>query len=100
MTEERKEHAKLLHKVKQETKGALREIRRDREFLTKLRFKEAVKRYVDFLFKYVFNNYLSDEFFYFVFFSDEQRKRKVKEIYGSAAQQMGELRKLSKKKKK
>lgn len=54
-------------------KGAIREIRRDRMFLAKLQIKQQIK-------------------------NDEERKRKVKEIFGEAAMQQSELKKLKRKK--
>nr|XP_034188024.1 nucleolar protein 14 homolog [Osmia lignaria]XP_034188025.1 nucleolar protein 14 homolog [Osmia lignaria] len=67
------EREKLLHKYKKEMKGAMREIRRDRAFLAKLQIKEQIK-------------------------NDEERKRKVREIFGDAAMQQNELKKLKRKK--
>lgn len=58
MPEDRRERAKLLHKVKRETKGALREIRRDRQFLAKVKFRETMRRYLIFLKRIVHNFYL------------------------------------------
>ncbi|XP_076230915.1 nucleolar protein 14 homolog l(3)07882 [Calliopsis andreniformis] len=72
-SKEKAEKEKLLHKYKKEMKGAIREIRRDRSFLAKLQIKQQIK-------------------------SDEERKRKVKEIYGDAAIQQSELKKLKRKK--
>ncbi|XP_017893239.1 nucleolar protein 14 homolog [Ceratina calcarata] len=72
-SKEKAEREKLLHKYKKEMKGAVREIRRDRAFLAKLQIKQQIK-------------------------SDEERKRKVKEIYGDAAVQQSELKKLKRKK--
>ncbi|XP_023701640.1 nucleolar protein 14 [Cryptotermes secundus] len=69
----RQEREKLLHKYKREMKGAIREIRRDRSFLAKLKLKHTLQ-------------------------NDMERKQKVKEIFGSAAMQQGELRKLKRKK--
>ncbi|KAG6798512.1 nucleolar protein 14 [Apis mellifera caucasica] len=73
MSKEKAEKEKLLHKYKKEMKGAIREIRRDRMFLAKLRIKQQIK-------------------------NDEERKRKVKEIFGEAAMQQSELKKLKRKK--
>ena len=70
---ERQEREKLLHKYKREMKGAVREIRRDKAFLAKVKLKETLK-------------------------SDLERKQKVREIFGSAATQQGELRKLKRNK--
>ncbi|XP_063239543.1 nucleolar protein 14 homolog isoform X2 [Bacillus rossius redtenbacheri] len=69
----RQEREKLVHKFKREMKGAVREIRRDRTFLAKLKLKETAR-------------------------SDEERLRKVREIFGSAAAQQSELKKLKRKK--
>lgn len=73
MSKEKAEREKLLHKYKKEMKGAIREIRRDRTFLAKLQIKQQIK-------------------------SDEDRKRKVQEIYGEAAMQQSEFKKLKRKK--
>lgn len=73
MSKEKAEREKLLHKYKKEMKGAIREIRKDRAFIAKLQIKEQIK-------------------------SDTERKRKVKEIFGDAAMQQGELKKLKRKK--
>lgn len=72
-SKEKAEREKLLHKYKKEMKGAMREIRRDRAFLAKLQIKEQIK-------------------------NDEERKRKVREIFGDAAMQQNELKKLKRKK--
>lgn len=72
MSKEKAEREKLLHKYKKEMKGAIREIRKDRAFLSKLQIKQQIK-------------------------NDTERKRKVKEIFGDAAKQQNELRKLKKK---
>jgi len=54
MSKEKLEHEKLVHKYKRELKGAVREIRKDRHFLAKMKFKEQRKRYaVDFNFVFV-----------------------------------------------
>nr|CAD7257690.1 unnamed protein product [Timema shepardi] len=42
----KQERAKLLHKYKREMKGAMREIRRDKSFLAKLKLKETLTRSV------------------------------------------------------
>ncbi|KAI5693520.1 hypothetical protein M8J75_000598 [Diaphorina citri] len=69
-----KEREKLLHKYKKEMKGAIREIRKDGRFISKVKLREQTRR-------------------------DEERKRKVKEILGGCAQQEGEIRNLKRKKK-
>ncbi|XP_071441458.1 nucleolar protein 14 homolog [Hetaerina americana] len=73
MSKEKAEREKLLHKYKKEMKGAIREIRRDKDFLAKVKVKETIR-------------------------NDMQRIEKVKEIFGAAALQQGELRKLKRKK--
>ncbi|XP_068084770.1 nucleolar protein 14 isoform X2 [Anabrus simplex] len=73
MGQEKQEHEKLVHKYKREEKAALREIRRDNSFIAKLKWKDTLK-------------------------SDMERNKKVKEIFGAAATQQGELRKLKRKK--
>lgn len=40
------EREKLMHKFKREKKGAIREIRRDNEYLRKLKLKQQIQRYV------------------------------------------------------
>lgn len=45
MSREKQEREKLVYKYKKEMKGALREIRRDRSFISKLKFKQTQKRY-------------------------------------------------------
>lgn len=70
---EKQEEQKLIHKYKTEMKGALRELRRDRMFLANVKLKEKA-------------------------LSDAERIKKVKEIFGSAAAQQGELRSLKRKK--
>ncbi|CAB3360445.1 Hypothetical predicted protein [Cloeon dipterum] len=73
MSEKKREKLKLVHKFKKEMKGAVREIRRDQDFLAKVQLKETLK-------------------------SDAERKAKVKDILGSLATQAGELNKLDRKK--
>ncbi|XP_046747875.1 nucleolar protein 14 [Diprion similis] len=73
MSKEKAEREKLLHKYKREVKGAIREVRRDTAFLAKVQIKQQIK-------------------------SDEDRKRKVKEIFGNAALQQGELNKIKRSK--
>ncbi|BES96458.1 Hypothetical protein NTJ_09270 [Nesidiocoris tenuis] len=68
------ERIRMKRRVKKETKGALREIRKDRTFIDGVRFREQKA-------------------------SDMERMRKVKEIYGWGAQQQGELNKLDRIKK-
>jgi len=73
MSKEKAEREKLLHKYKKEFKGAIREIRKDRNFLAKVQIAEQIK-------------------------SDAERKRKVIEIFGEAATQQHDLKKMKKKK--
>lgn len=48
MSDKKREKMKLVHKYKKEMKGAVREIRRDRDFLAKVQLKETMKRYVNY----------------------------------------------------
>lgn len=73
MSKEKTEKEKLLYKYKKETKGAIRELRRDNAFLAKAQISQQIK-------------------------SDSERKRKVKEIFGEAAMQQSELKKMKRKK--
>ncbi|KAJ8683005.1 hypothetical protein QAD02_018797 [Eretmocerus hayati] len=72
MSKVKAEREKLIHKLKKETKSAIREIRKDNAFLSKVKIKQQIA-------------------------SDAERKRKVKEIYGEAAVQQSEFKKLKKK---
>lgn len=74
-TREEKEKERLKHKYKKEFKGALREIRKDSRFLAREKLNEVMNR-------------------------DAERKRKVKELFGSLATQEGEWKALKRKKKK
>jgi len=74
-SKEKAEKAKLLHKLKKETKGALREIRRDNAFLGRLHVNQKIK-------------------------SDKERQEKVNRIFSEAATQQSELNALDRKKKK
>ncbi|XP_067656248.1 nucleolar protein 14-like [Haliotis asinina] len=69
------EKQRLLHKVKKEMKGAIREIRKDSQFLARHQQQETMEK-------------------------DSDRKRKVKVLYGHLANQEGDYNKLKKKKKK
>lgn len=62
-----------MHKYKRECKGAIREIRRDRDFLAKVQIGQQIK-------------------------SDTERKQKVNEIFGEAAIQQSEFKKMKKRK--
>lgn len=72
MSKEKAEREKLLHKYKREFKGAIREIRRDRNFLAKVQIEQQIK-------------------------SDAERKYKVNEIFGQAAIQQNEFKKMKRK---
>ncbi|KAK6185807.1 hypothetical protein SNE40_007956 [Patella caerulea] len=74
-TKEFQQTQKLVHKHKREMKGAVRDIRRDSQFLARHQLKETLQR-------------------------DSDRKRKVKALYSSLANQEGEVRALTKMKKK
>uniref|UniRef100_A0A672GF64 NOP14 nucleolar protein homolog (yeast) n=1 Tax=Salarias fasciatus TaxID=181472 RepID=A0A672GF64_SALFA len=66
---------RLKHKYKKEFKGAVREIRKDSRFLAREKLTEVMNR-------------------------DAERKRKVKELFGSLATQEGEWKALKRKKRK
>ncbi|XP_051734258.1 nucleolar protein 14 [Ctenopharyngodon idella] len=74
-TKEEKERERLKHKYKREFKGALREIRKDTRFLAREKLNDVMSR-------------------------DAERKRKVKELFGSLANQEGEWKALKRKKRK
>ncbi|KAM9307054.1 nucleolar protein 14 [Pholidichthys leucotaenia] len=74
-TKEEREQQRLKHKYKKEFKGALREIRKDSRFLAREKLNEIMNR-------------------------DAERKRKVKELFGSLATQEGEWKALKRKKRK
>ncbi|XP_005175928.2 nucleolar protein 14 homolog [Musca domestica] len=75
LSKEKEEKVKMVHKIKRETKGAIREIRRDTEFLQKIRIQQQLQ-------------------------SDKERREKVKRIYAEASLQQGELNALDREKKK
>ncbi|RXM99929.1 Nucleolar protein 14 [Acipenser ruthenus] len=70
-TKEERERQRLIHKHKKEFKGAIREIRKDSQFLAREKLSEIMTR-------------------------DAERKRKVKELFGSLATQEGEWKALKK----
>lgn len=74
-TREEREKERLQHKYKKEFKGALREIRKDSRFLAREKLNEVMSR-------------------------DAERKRKVKELFGSLATQEGEWKALKRRKRK
>ncbi|NXL87807.1 NOP14 protein, partial [Alectura lathami] len=67
------ERRRLIHKHKREFKGAVREIRKDNQFLARMQLSEIMER-------------------------DSARKRKVKELLGSLATQEGEWKAMKRKK--
>ncbi|KAM4709591.1 nucleolar protein 14 [Discoglossus pictus] len=70
-----RERKKLIHKHKREFKGAVREIRRDNQFLARVQLSETMDK-------------------------DAERKRKVKELFNSLSTQEGEWKALKKRKRK
>lgn len=72
---EKAERDKMIYKLKKETKGALREIRRDKSFLGRVKINQKVQ-------------------------SDVERREKVKRIYAEASMQQSELNAIDRKKKK
>ncbi|MBN3322136.1 NOP14 protein, partial [Atractosteus spatula] len=74
-TKQERERERLKHKYKKEFKGALREIRKDTRFLAREKLSEVMAR-------------------------DSERKRKVKELFGSLATQEGEWKALKRRKNK
>nr|XP_023023933.1 nucleolar protein 14 homolog [Leptinotarsa decemlineata] len=73
-SKEKAERSKLLHKLKNERKGAIREIRKDKAFLGRVKINQQIR-------------------------SDNERREKVKRIYAEAAMQQSELNELDRKKK-
>ncbi|XP_060102129.1 nucleolar protein 14 [Heteronotia binoei] len=71
--EREQERKRLIHRHKREMKGAVREIRRDNQFLARMQLAETVER-------------------------DSERKRKVKQLFGSLAEQEGNWKAMKKKK--
>ncbi|XP_025025112.1 nucleolar protein 14 [Python bivittatus] len=67
------ERKRLIHKHRRELKGAVREIRRDNQFLAKMQLAEIVDR-------------------------DSERKRKVKQLFQNLAQQEGDWKATKRKK--
>lgn len=74
-SKEKAERAKLQYKLKKETKGALREIRRDKAFLGRVQINEKIR-------------------------SDKERRERVNKIFAEAAVQQSELNSLDRKNKK
>uniref|UniRef100_A0A8C9A9Y7 NOP14 nucleolar protein n=1 Tax=Prolemur simus TaxID=1328070 RepID=A0A8C9A9Y7_PROSS len=72
-SKEEQERKKLIHKHKREFKGAVREIRKDNQFLARMQLSEIMER-------------------------DAERKRKVRQLFNSLATQEGEWKALKRKK--
>ncbi|XP_007471693.1 PREDICTED: nucleolar protein 14 [Lipotes vexillifer] len=72
-TKEEQERKRLIHKHKREFKGAVREIRKDNQFLARMQLSEIMER-------------------------DAERKRKVKQLFNSLATQEGEWKALKRRK--
>ncbi|XP_003801185.1 nucleolar protein 14 [Otolemur garnettii] len=70
---EEQERKRLIHKHKREFKGAVREIRKDNQFLARMQLSEIMER-------------------------DAERKQKVKQLFNSLATQEGEWKALKRKK--
>ncbi|XP_038255131.1 nucleolar protein 14 isoform X1 [Dermochelys coriacea] len=72
-SKEEQERKRLIHKHKREFKGAVREIRKDNQFLARMQLSEIMER-------------------------DSDRKRKVKNLFNSLATQEGEWKSMKRKK--
>ncbi|KAM4854747.1 nucleolar protein 14 [Thomomys bottae] len=72
-SKEEQERKRLIHKHRREFKGAVREIRKDNQFLARMQLSEIMER-------------------------DAERKRKVKQLFNSLATQEGEWKALKRKK--
>ncbi|KAM5339455.1 nucleolar protein 14 isoform 1-T1 [Glossophaga mutica] len=72
-SKEEQERKRLVHKHRREFKGAVREIRKDNQFLARMQLSEILER-------------------------DAERKRKVKQLFNSLAEQEGEWKALKRKK--
>ncbi|XP_066089734.1 nucleolar protein 14 [Saccopteryx bilineata] len=72
-SKEEQERKRLVHKHRREFKGAVREIRKDNQFLARMQLSEIMER-------------------------DAERKRKVKQLFNSLAEQEGEWKALKRKK--
>lgn len=84
----------MIRKIKSETRGAIREIRRDNAFLAKIQLKKQMNRSV-----LIFELWFSIFYFYFPIYSDAERKEKVRRIFSEASIQQGELNAMDRKKK-
>lgn len=69
---ERNEVKKLVHKHRQEMKGAMRELRKDTQFLAREKLQEQIRK-------------------------DAERKEKVRQLYGMLANQEGEVKGMMRK---
>lgn len=82
-------------------KSAVREIRKDNSFLSKLKYHEQAKRQKNI---FIFLSLLIILFYslliLLLIFSDAERRNKVKQIYSWGANQAHEINKLAKKNKK
>lgn len=100
-TREEREKERLKHKYKKEFKGALRELRKDSSFLARQKLSEVIERCVEkpqmSSLKWQSETCLP---LCSLCFRDTERKRKVKELFGSLASQEGEWKALKRKKKK
>lgn len=74
-TKEQNEHQRLLHKLKREKKGAMREVRKDAQFLARERIKEQIEK-------------------------DQERQANVKRLYAMLSNQEGDYKALLRKKRK
>ncbi|XP_036982747.2 nucleolar protein 14 [Artibeus jamaicensis] len=72
-SKEEQERKRLVHKHRREFKGAVREIRKDNQFLARMQLSEIMER-------------------------DAERKRKVKQLFNNLAEQEGEWKALKRKK--
>lgn len=91
-------HDGMVRKIKRETKGAVREIRRDNAFLAKMQLKRQMQRYYLLLDVHAINGF-SIIFLHLLICSDVERKEKVRRIFSEASIQQGELNAMDRKKK-
>ncbi len=84
-------------KYKKEMKSAIKEIRRDNEFISRVQFKETMEKYEILIIRFNFSQKICvwrDDLILFHWINrDTQRNKKVKEILGSLSMQEGEYRK-------
>lgn len=95
----KQERDKLLHEYKREMKGALREIRKDRSFIARVKVSEQAQKSV-FLFFFLVKLHSSHRpnvlIFEFIF-RDAERKSKVKQIMNWGQNQQSELKRMERK---